>query len=318
MNLQQIKDERKWNECLLDVQSVGKLYLVATRSPNQNPCLAQKVEVIDGVGEYGTITVYSKDETFAVRQDELGPQSYKLRYKGSYEGYPTEPYELDIGENLMKAPPQERKQRDLPPAGTQLAICYHVVDIGTHQKIYPGKPAKNVRLIRLGWELPACRHKFDTDDGLVDKPFAIWEEYTFSTYVKANLSMLIVPWMGECSDDFAFESLVGAACYLSIVHQVGGDGYTYANVKGAMQLPPTVEVPALFNERQFYDLTEMGNNFPAWLLDEKINWLLQKIMSCQEFKAMEHAGQVIKASGLETQPVPQDDAFPPIDDDIPF
>ena len=311
MNLQQVKAAGKWTECLVDVQKVSELYLVATQRPTQDPCLAQKVEALDKSGASGIITVYSRDETFAVNKDETGPdQKYRLRYRGGYEGYPMEPKKLNIGENLMKAPVQEKKQRDLPPAGTQVAICYHVVDIGTHQKTYPGKPPKDVRLIRLGWELPACRHKFDTDDGPVDKPFAIWEEYTFSTYIKANLSMLIVPWMGGCPDDFAFESLVGAACYLSIVHQVGSDGYTYANVKGAMQLPATVEVPPLFNERQFYDLTEMGRDFPAWLLEEKMKWLKEKIESCQEFAAMEHAGGQLNPAN--------DPPYQAPDDDLPF
>ena len=306
MNLQQVKEAGKWTLCKLDVQSIGELYLTTHG-------LAQKIEAIDESGICGIITMYITDETFAVDRDKTGPREYRVRYKSGLVGYPMEPIKQDIGRILMKAPPQEKKQRDLPPAGTKLAICYHVVDIGTHQKIYPGKPPKNVRLIRLGWELPECRHEFETKEGeKVDKPFAIWCEYTFSTYVKANLSMLIVPWMGKCDDNFDFASLVGSGCYLSIVHEVGGDNNTYANVKGAMQLPPSVIVPPMFNEPQFYDLTEMGRDFPAWLLEEKMSWLKEKIESCQEFAQMNHAAGIIRASGLDEN---FDEALP---DDIPF
>ena len=121
---------------------------------------------------------------------------------------------------MMKAPTSNAPQREIPPVGTHLAICFCVCDVGTHQKSYPGKPPKDTRLIRLGWELPECRAKFETDDGPVDKPLVVGNEYTFSTYEKANLAMLITPWMGGCGDDFEFETLVGAGCYLNIVHNI--------------------------------------------------------------------------------------------------
>ena len=308
MNLQQIKEAHKWcNHCPFDVQSTGELYITTHG-------LAQKIEVVDITGVSGTIVVYCMDETFAV--EHTGEQYYRAKYKsGGYVGYPEEPKELNSRSKLMKAPPQETKQRDLPPAGTQLAICYHVVDLGTHKKVYQTQE-KNVRLLKLGWELPECRHQFETKEGeKVDKPFAIWSEYTFSTYVKANLSMLIVPWMGECPENFDFESLIGKGCYLSIVHEVANNGNTYANVKGAMALPPAIELPLMFNEPQFYDLTGMGKDFPAWLKEEKMSWLKEKIESCQEFAQIDHASEVLteKAESLtEPQGNPIDDS------DLPF
>ena len=89
MTIQQIKAERKWNEILLEVKSVGELYLTTHG-------LAQKVEVSDSDGEDATVTVYCLDETFAV--EELGMQWYRLRYKDGFVGYPLESKQLSIGD----------------------------------------------------------------------------------------------------------------------------------------------------------------------------------------------------------------------------
>ena len=310
MNLSDITG--KWEAMYVEVRSVGDLYLVATQRPD--PCLAQKVEVVDKAGKSGTITVYSKDETFAVEKDELGLIKYRIRKRGSFEGYPLESKQLNIGDKLMKAPQKPQIQKDLPPEGTQLAICYQVVDLGTHKKNYKDYPAKDVRLLKLGWELPKCRHQFESPDGKkIDKPFAMWEDYNFTTYNKGDLAKkIIIPWIGRCPDDFDFETLIRRGCYLNISYNVGTNKLTYANVNTAMALPPDTEVPPMFNDPQFYSITGHGREFPAWLLEEKMSFLKEKIESCQEFAQIDHAASVIEASGLEGLPEGQ------TEDDIPF
>lgn len=227
----------------------------------------------------------------------------------------------------MQAP--RPPQKELVPADTHLAICYCVCDIGTQEVTYPGKPTKNVHQIRVIWELPNCRMQGDD----FDKPRVTGNDYTFSTYEGSALAKLIIPWMGSCPDDFDFESLIGKACYLAIVHKKSeSTGNMYARIASAMKVPTGVTVPAQENASIFYDMTAMWKDYPTALQTESYEWLREKIEESKEFTSpakeqtqggmtTEQKGEYDGSSGPRNlNPDYVGDDPPPVDehDDIPF
>ena len=75
-------------------------------------------------------------------------------------------------DKAMHIPAPNDKQFELPPAGTHLATCYRVVDLGTQNSNYMGQ-VKRQHKILLSWELP--------DELMADgRPFTIGQRYTWS------------------------------------------------------------------------------------------------------------------------------------------
>jgi len=136
------------------------------------------------------------------------------------------------------------------PEGVHLAICYRIIDLGTHLNLNYGN---RQRKIRIHWELPNAL----MEDGT---PFSINKQYTLSHHEKSNLRKDLESWYGkrfndadlEDSGGFDPEKLLGRACQLNIIHKES-DGTTYANVVTIM--PATGDpVPAMANELFFFDL----------------------------------------------------------------
>lgn len=76
-----------------------------------------------------------------------------------------------------------------PPVGTHLAKLIRIVDLGTQEGEYQGKPTKR-RQSLFTWELP-----FETmEDG---RPFIISKFYTQSLGEKANLTKDLASWLGK-------------------------------------------------------------------------------------------------------------------------
>lgn len=195
----------------------------------------------------------------------------------------------------MQAPPQQSSIEPVP-VGSHKARCFCVCDIGTHKITYPGKPTKDVRQIRIAWELPECRMEFEDDGKKIDKPRVIGKDYTFSTYSESALSKHVTPWMGSCGDDFDFTALLMEPCLLNVVHKTKGEK-TYANIGAIMQLPSGVVVPELENEVIYYSIQENGKELPQAIIgNERMKWLQDKIESSNEWARMNHAGQVMGLS----------------------
>ena len=91
----------------------------------------------------------------------------------------------------MKAPVT---RPDPVPQGTYNATCYGVVDIGTHLKKSSLYGDKNERQLRLMWEIPSLRIKYEKDGKDVEAPKSIGKTYNFKTSKKANLSIHLASW----------------------------------------------------------------------------------------------------------------------------
>ena len=119
----------------------------------------------------------------------------------------------------------EGAERIVIPAGTHVARCYGIIDLGTQ---YSEKFGNSSRKVQVQWELPNEL----MDDG---RPLAISKRYTLSVNEKANLRKDLESWLGrgitaqEEKEGFALGVLLGKPCLLSIIH-AESNGKTYANV----------------------------------------------------------------------------------------
>lgn len=187
------------------------------------------------------------------------------------------------------------------PAGSHVARCIKIIDLGTQTSEYQGvQTVKNQILI--SWELSNETTEIDG----IQKPFIVSKFLTNSLNKKANLRALLVSWRGRDFTDeelarFDLETILGAPCILSVVH----NSKDKATVEGVMKLAKGMDCPKAFNPL-----------FSFWLGDfdkEKFNslsdGLKQIIMKSPEYQVA--VGNVASDAN---------DSFETcdIDSDIPF
>ena len=200
-----------------------------------------------------------------------------------------------------------KKQKSIPPAELTLGVCYSIIDLGTQQEQFPGKPVTSSRKLHYSFELPSLPQVvFNPDKGA--QPQAIFQEYTASLNEKANLAKVLMSWGKVPMDDlkkvksegFAdfLKHFLGAPCMINIVHQVAktavdettGQRIVYAKIGqgGVSILPRMPQVPApkgTINPLIFLDLDKF-----SWETFDKIpKFTQEKIM-----KSKEWAGIVVK------------------------
>lgn len=110
------------------------------------------------------------------------------------------------------------------PEGLHQAVCVDVHDIGL-QKTPWGEKHK----VLLVWQIDALNEQ-------TGKRFDVRAYYTNSLSEKANLRRDLECWRArkftkDELDGFDLEKLLGANCQLQIVHNLGDEGQTYANVQ---------------------------------------------------------------------------------------
>ena len=116
------------------------------------------------------------------------------------------------------------------PQGLHDAVCVDVIDRGMQSTAW-GRTHK----VELRWQIEAV----NPDNA---KRFLVTEWYTLSLHEKANLRHHLEGWRGikftqkEVKEGADLERLFGAGCQLQIVHNLGKDGETYANVQTVLPL----------------------------------------------------------------------------------
>ena len=169
----------------------------------------------------------------------------------------------------------EGAERIIIAAGTHVARCYGVIDLGTQ---YSERFGNSSRKVQVQWELPNEL----MDDG---RPLAISKRYTLSVNEKANLRKDLESWLGrgitaeEEKDGFALGGMLGAPCLLSIIH-AESNGKTYANIAAVMSVPKGTKVPEQSNPTVSYDV-ENGKDAVFEKLPE---WIRTMIQQSKEFK----------------------------------
>lgn len=159
------------------------------------------------------------------------------------------------------------KEADFTPvsAGTHLAMCYMLVDLGLQEN--PFNPKKKQHKIIIGWELPEEK----LDDG---RPMVISSFYNLSLFKTANLLKDLQTWRGkeftsEELEGFDLRNVIAKPCLLSIVHEEK-DGTIKTKVKGIAALPKGMAAPVLpTNQVLIYDMDTRNEDtyamLPEWI-----------------------------------------------------
>jgi len=205
------------------------------------------------------------------------------------------------------------------PAGVYVAVCYGLIDLGTHHNPVFGNDARKVL---IQWELPDVRGEFERDGAKVNLPRAISRRYTLSLSEKANLRRDLESWRGRKFAakelaGFDLRALLGAACQLQIVHETSKEGRTYATIAAIMALPKGTPRPKPENPLLFFSFEEAGEKpvLPPGLPE----WVSKIVAESREWReAMTGKPAPVSAPAPTTAPAQPgaDDAGIP--DDIPF
>lgn len=194
----------------------------------------------------------------------------------------------------------------LAPAGQHRARCYAVIDLGTQKVEWQGQ-IKWQPKVMLRWEL--SDELMDADDHGKQRPFSISKRYTNSLHEKAALRHDLEAWRGrqftaEELKGFELTKLNGAPCQLTVVHEAGKTGTTYANIKAISPLAKGMQAPPeLVNAKVFYAVEDGINDIYNSFSDK----LKETIAGCQEW------------NGKKAEP-PTADEKPGVEeeDNIPF
>lgn len=149
------------------------------------------------------------------------------------------------------------------PAGTHIAICDMVVDLGKQATTYLG--AETVKhQIYIRWQIPAERAEWQDQDGTKKEgPAVIGKTYTLSLGKKANLRKDLEAWRTRpFTDDelhgFDVTKLLGVPATITVTHDAK-DGKTYANIASVGAVPKGYPTPQIEGEGIIYDSDNLHN-----------------------------------------------------------
>lgn len=190
------------------------------------------------------------------------------------------------------------------PAGTHIARCFRLIDLGTQHSEYQGKAlARNQVLV--SWELPSEL----MEDG---KPFAVSKFYTNSLNEKANLCQHLEAWRGrQFTDDerdgFDLMQILGKPCMVTVTMNDKGK----AIVNAVAGLPKGIQCPPQVNPSSSFWMDEWSDaGFAA--IPEGIQKIIKE---SDEYKEM--TGQLTKKEPIYVPPGAKT-GFEDLPDDVPF
>ena len=192
-----------------------------------------------------------------------------------------------------------------PPVGTHLGICVRVVDLGTQEGQYQGRPTSK-RQCLLSFELP---HELMGGEH-EGHPFLVGKFYTASLSEKANLRHDLENWRGRAftSQELAgFDSrnVLGKACMLSLTENDKGK----VRITGVMAPPKGTQTPKPVNPLIYFSL-ESGE-FDVNTFDGLPEGVKKMIVGTPEYKHVTRA--------VDKRPAVQGGGtFDDMDDDIVF
>jgi hypothetical protein len=196
--------------------------------------------------------------------------------------------------------------RTLAPAGTHVARCVQLVDLGTQDDTYLGEP-KISHKVRITWELPYELHVFDKEKG--EQPFFLSKKYTLSLGEQATLRKDLESWRGRQFTEeelrgFDLKNILGAACQITVLHKTSKtSGKVREEVSAVTPLAKGMNAPQAISELLSYDVDEgRSDNY------RKLPKFLQEdIAKCHEWRQMEE-------NETNSEPPPKEDE----EDNIPF
>lgn len=169
---------------------------------------------------------------------------------------------------------KRKKVQKAPPiqAGTYLAVCVGIIDIG---KQYNAKFNNYKNKVIIIFEIPSETIEIDGEQ----KPRWLSKEYSFSLHENSKLYKMLRSWRAkdfseeELSEDGGFQlaDMAGKGCMISVT-LTEKDGKRYNNVDSVMGLPAGLPVPELQNDILIYDMeepdAEVFEKIPLWIQDK--------------------------------------------------
>ena len=186
------------------------------------------------------------------------------------------------------------------PEGTHVARCIRLIDLGTQQGEWQGKPLLRNQVLVM-WELPNEMMEVEGEQ----KPFIVSRFYTNSLSEKANLRHDLERWRGrefteEELSKFDLQQILGAPCMVSVVRKKDK-----AKVEGVMKLPKGQQVPEAKNKTFAFWLDE----FDKEAFDGLSDGLKKIIERSPEYQ------EAVNGKQPRSQPASK---FDDMEDDIPF
>jgi hypothetical protein len=184
------------------------------------------------------------------------------------------------------------------PAGTFLARCCQIIDMGTQQVEYQGE-AKPAHKVLIRFEI-LDRDTY-TDSG---GAYTVSKRYTASLHEKAALRRDLETWRGAKFTDaelqrFDLAGVLGKTCLLSVVHETKGDR-TFANIAGVMKAPKGMTGSEPSEPLVHFDLAA-----PDWQVFDRLGDKLKaQIAASPEFKAARQQQPAPAATGDDLADAP--------------
>ncbi len=194
------------------------------------------------------------------------------------------------------------------PAGTHIARCIRLIDLGTQTGEYEGRVTVR-RQVLITWELS---QELMTTGDHAGQPFTVNKFYTQSLHEKATLRHDLEAWRGRAFTDeelagFDARNILGAPCLISVVHTDKGK----AKVQSVMALPKGTNPPKQVNESILFSLEP--EEYDAAVFDGLSDYWKAMIQTTPEFAAL---GRPQAKVSTPTTAAADDEAFD--DDSIPF
>jgi hypothetical protein len=173
--------------------------------------------------------------------------------------------------------------KQVTPAGSHVARCYGMIEVGTVEQIYQGETKKAHKVI-IDFELPLETSVFR--EGEPEKPFVISKEYTLSFHEKSTLRAHLASWRGKPFSDveaanFDITKLVGVPAMVNVIHKASADGTkTYANIASISPMPKGLVCPEQVNPSRVLSFSDWNQEVFMGLPD----WLANKISETPEYK----------------------------------
>lgn len=175
------------------------------------------------------------------------------------------------------------------PAGAFMARVQGLIDMGTQEKTYKGIVSE-ARLVTVFFELIGETRKYTDDKGVEQEApilVSLWSK-TLSMAEKAWLRKVTDATLntGSLDDDTAstveLKDMLGKPCLVTIEHEVGKDGKTYANIKNISQLPKGALVAPMLSETSYFSFDDSTTADLA-KLSERMQEHIKKAAEYQAF-----------------------------------
>lgn len=168
---------------------------------------------------------------------------------------------------LGKKAPASAEAKGPVEAGSHIAVCTGVIDLGLQENTWQGE-TKIKPMLLIQWEIDGETITIDGEE----KNRVISKRYTFSMNQKATLYKHLKAWISNVGPDTELTDLLGKGAMLSIVHSApNAEGRVFANVDGVSKLPKGMKAPRATSALVAYDVEdhddEVFNKLPQWVKD---------------------------------------------------